>query len=95
MIQGRDFTLGDEPITYGEVVLKNCYMDTVYYGQLKGNLPGNPQFDVTCISSSDSGPNSKVFVLPVPNCPRADLTGDCKVDFFDLAILASEWLSGI
>jgi formylglycine-generating enzyme required for sulfatase activity len=27
-------------------------------------------------------------------CPSADLTGDCFVDFKDLAILASQWLTG-
>ncbi len=28
------------------------------------------------------------------DCPVADLTGDCYVDLQDLAVLASEWLSG-
>lgn len=27
------------------------------------------------------------------SCPAADLTGDCRVDFKDLAILTSQWLS--
>ena len=26
-------------------------------------------------------------------CPRADLTGDCRVDFNDFAVMASEWLT--
>ncbi len=26
------------------------------------------------------------------NQPRSDLTGDCKTDFRDLAVMASEWL---
>ena len=91
VIRGEDFTLDGEPIDYGEVVLKN-YDPSFYYGQLRGNLPGNPQFNVSCMSSS--GPNSRIFVLPSV-CPRADMNNDCKVTFYDLAILASEWLLGV
>jgi hypothetical protein len=29
---------------------------------------------------------------PKINCPPSDLSGDCKVDFGDLAIVASQWL---
>lgn len=89
VIRGQDFTLDGQPIDYGEVVLKYYNPGGFYYGRLKGNLPGNPQFNVSCLSYS--GPNSRIFALP-GNCPRADLNGDCKVDFFDLAILTSEWL---
>jgi len=28
------------------------------------------------------------------DCPQSDLTGDCKVNLKDLAIMASEWLEG-
>ena len=92
VIHGQDFTLDGEPIGYGEVVLKN-YNPSFYYGRLKGNLPHNPQLNVQCLSYSASGPNSRVFLVPAFDCPRADLNNDCKVDFFDLAILASEWLA--
>jgi hypothetical protein len=27
------------------------------------------------------------------DCPAADLTGDCLVDFSDFAVMASEWLN--
>ncbi len=30
----------------------------------------------------------------ISDCPISDLNGDCQVNFMDLAILASEWLSG-
>ncbi|MBA7675683.1 hypothetical protein ES703_83920 [subsurface metagenome] len=31
----------------------------------------------------------------VADCPSADLTGDCFVDFEDFAILANNWLAGV
>lgn len=35
------------------------------------------------------------FFLPVfAECPSADLTGDCRVNLADLAMLAGEWLTG-
>ncbi|UCG49173.1 MAG: SUMF1/EgtB/PvdO family nonheme iron enzyme [Phycisphaerales bacterium] len=32
-------------------------------------------------------------ILCFAACPRADLTGDCRVDFNDFAVMASEWLT--
>ena len=35
-----------------------------------------------------------VLVLPVwGDCPSADLTGDCRVDFADFAVFAEQWLT--
>jgi len=28
------------------------------------------------------------------DCPSADLTGDCFVDFEDFALMSSQWLTG-
>jgi hypothetical protein len=42
-------------------------------------------------NGSDSG--SAYIFEPVP-CPEADLTGDCFVDLEDVAVVASQWLSG-
>ncbi len=39
-----------------------------------------------------------VFVLSgivFAECPSADLTGDCFVDFEDFAVMASQWLTGV
>jgi uncharacterized repeat protein (TIGR03803 family) len=48
--------------------------------------------------TTEGGSNNKgvIFALDIPvNCvnpPSSDLNGDCKVDFQDFAVLASEWL---
>lgn len=34
------------------------------------------------------------FELVSNNCPTADLSGDCKVGLADLAIMASQWMTG-
>jgi len=33
------------------------------------------------------------YFRTLPDCPKADLTEDCIVDFRDFALLASEWLN--
>jgi len=33
-----------------------------------------------------------VFAVVAGACPRADITGDCKVNLEDFAIMASQWL---
>jgi len=41
---------------------------------------------------ADSG---SAYVFGKGPCPSADLSGDCFVDFKDLAELAAEWLQGV
>ncbi|MEN6386702.1 MAG: hypothetical protein ABFD79_16100 [Phycisphaerales bacterium] len=52
---------------------------------------GNGTFDIAV------GPNQETIVTAVPPVcwpiPKADLTGDCKVNFEDMAVVASEWLT--
>jgi len=47
-------------------------------------------------SSSYGAGNDDVYIIKLSaDCidqPRSDLTGDCKVDFRDFAVIASEWL---
>jgi hypothetical protein len=45
----------------------------------------------------DPGQNQETIVTAVPPVcwpvPKADLTGDCKVNFEDMAVVASEWMT--
>jgi len=38
------------------------------------------------------GRDTVTITVVEPECPPADLSGDCKVDFFDLRALAAQWL---
>ncbi len=45
--------------------------------------------------------NDKTLIVTImgyfedlPQCPSSDLTGDCKVNFDDFALMASQWLDG-
>lgn len=89
-IYGRDFTLDGQPIGYGPVVFTKRYMTYFYYGTLRGDLPGNSAFEMQ--GRSYPVPESGIVLAPGKRCPSADLNGDCKLNFLDLAILVSEWL---
>jgi hypothetical protein len=51
---------------------------------------------VGAYGDDDNGPSSgSAYVFGKVLCPRADLTGDCFVNFKDIAVIADEWLKGI
>ena len=44
---------------------------------------------------NDNGSNSgSVYIFSKPLCPISDQTGDCFVNFEDLAVMCNEWLLG-
>jgi len=79
----------------GEVVL--CIRPWMPNYSLHDLTPG--RHEIMVISADDTRPSGTDYALAFFNyCPQgnhvADLNGDCKVDMFDLALLASEWLAG-
>jgi hypothetical protein len=49
---------------------------------------------VGAFGDDDKGSDSGSAYIFNKFCPKADLNGDCKVDFTDLAIFADSWLYG-
>ncbi|MEE9370017.1 MAG: FG-GAP repeat protein, partial [Sedimentisphaerales bacterium] len=51
---------------------------------------------VGAYGNNDSGSNSgSAYIFGKILCPGSDLTGDCFVNFKDIAVIADEWLQGI
>lgn len=50
--------------------------------------------DFDSVQESDENNNWGTVVTLNIECPSADLTGDCFVDFEDFAIMAEQWLTG-
>ena len=53
-----------------------------------------PEADLQQFQGLSEAEVEELYLVPVSDCPLADLTGDCFVDFEDLAIMASQWLTG-
>lgn len=51
-------------------------------------------YDVTAGATPGASFRNAV-VLSSYSCPKADLTGDCFVNFYDFAVLANQWLTGL
>ena len=74
------------------------YNTTASGGMIERDASGNPISPVL----PDGSLVTAVFLYDVvpfevvegDNCPSADLTGDCFVDFNDFALMADQWLSG-
>ena len=88
-----------------EVVLPERLLNTVSVGSRPHNFPDRcfvleegQSLILTKTDTTDSSPDSYFsFVGYFYNCdctslPLADLDKDCKVNFSDLALMASEWL---
>lgn len=89
--------LGDGHIVGAEYEWITFYDTTATGGMIDRDAEGNPispplpdMTTVTPVFEYD------VVVSEVTgvDCPEADLTGDCSVDFKDFALMASQWLAG-
>lgn len=78
-IQGQ----GSLVIDGNNVELVNDYIDMGLITAYNGNRPVTVDYD---------GENPGKTTIAAAECPPGDLTGDCYVNFYDLAILANDWL---
>ena len=52
--------------------------------------------NVGAYKDDDNGTDSgSTYIFGKTLCPWADLTGDCFINFQDVAVLANQWLQGI
>ena len=73
----------------GRITVSDARLGRNAGGQIDRLVRGNTQYRFTL---DDSGLVTAWSTEPAPICPSADLTGDCKVDLADLAVLCSQWL---